>query len=141
MGTVETTTFQTFTDFNQVVNGTKNPVQHVLDPLATGSIFKERLCAYNDGTNGCWGQQFQSELGGPTWRVWLYELRQLEMNMQRFESYGFRYNAGDFADTGIIFSVDGSTFSQNHIGLNFKIESAVSKIAGMAAALTLITMF
>ena len=71
----------------------------------------------------------------------MYELRQVTLNKQRFETYGFRYNAGDMLDIGIITSLDGSAGTQNHFGTTFLIEGALGSVSSglfvMVAAVSL----
>ena len=55
--------------------------------------------------------------------------------MPRFESYGFRYNAGDYADIGIIMSLDGGSNNQYHFGMSIKLEGAVNSLAAGCSAL------
>jgi len=58
-------------------------------------------------------------------------------------SYGFRYNAGDTLDAGLIASQTGGGTAQVHFGYTFTLSGATSTILGYSAIVAgvLTTMF
>jgi len=71
----------------------------------------------------------------------MYQLRQQEYLKPLTTSYGFRYNAGDTLDAGLIASQSGA--AQVHYGYTFTLSGATSTILGYSAIVAgvLTTMF
>lgn len=72
----------------------------------------------------------------------MYQLRQQEYLKPLTTSYGFRYNAGDTLDAGLIAAKTG-TADQVHYGYTFTLSGATSTILGYSAIVAgvLTTMF
>ena len=74
----------------------------------------------------------------------MYQLRQQEYLKPLTTSYGFRYNAGDTLDAGLIASQTGGGVNpQVHYGYTFTLSGATSTILGYSAIVAgvLTTMF
>lgn len=141
-GTVTSSTL-TFADFNAVaVSGGTTPKQLDLGTTGTG-LMKAKTCTLQDGAGGCWGHKFTYAADKSTYQVYYYMLRQLEKDTDVDTDYGFRYNAGDEVEMGIILSLDGSVDSQNHVGQKFKLQGATTTLIGYAAVVAgvVATMF
>ena len=71
----------------------------------------------------------------------MYQLRQTEYLKPLTTSYGFRYNAGDTLDAGLIASQSGA--AQVHYGYTFTLSGATSTILSYSAIVAgvLTTMF
>jgi hypothetical protein len=131
VGTV-TSKSLTFADFNAVsAVGATTPKQLDLSTTSPG-LMVTKTCKLNDGANGCWGHKFSYVANKSTYEVYMYMLRQLEKDEDVDTDYGFRYNAGDETEMGIILSLNGATGQQNHVGQKFKLQGATTTILGFA---------
>lgn len=129
-------------DFNTYASVGGAPVQHVVDGNA-GTIMTAKTCGRQDGTNGCWGSSYTGAANKGVYKVWMYQLRQKEYMKPVMTSYGFRYNAGDTLDAGLIVSKAATGADQQHFGYTFTLSGATSTILGYSAIVAgvLTTMF
>jgi len=128
----QTSTTLTFADFSAVsATGSTTPKQLDIGITGTG-IMKEKACTLDDGANGCWGHKFTYAANKSTYEVYMYMLRQTEKDAAVDSDVGFRYNAGDEVEMGIIMSLSGLVGQQNHVGQKFKLQGATSTLIGYA---------
>jgi hypothetical protein len=104
VGTVTSSTL-TLAEFNAPKTvGSTVPKQLDINTASATSVFKDKTCKLSDGAGGCWGHKFTYAANASVYNVYYYMLRQEKKDTAVDTDYGFRYNAGDNVDMGIILS-------------------------------------